>query len=124
MYHSWFYFRRFDQLHQLPPSQPAAGPAPVAQELDQRFAFRELAHLLPGLTLRLAFVGHEIAPQCHRRSYGCGADRVTVVAYSGLWPGRDGAAVTRPPLAGHPQQHLFHATPSAFKVWCESVNPP
>eukprot|EP00667_Euglena_gracilis_P006070 EG_transcript_6118 len=58
----------------------------VAQELDQRFAFRELAHLLPGLTLRLAFVGHEIAPQCHRRSYGCGADRVTIVAYSGLYP--------------------------------------
>eukprot|EP00668_Euglena_longa_P012325 GGOE01014765.1.p1 GENE.GGOE01014765.1~~GGOE01014765.1.p1 ORF type:complete len:572 (-),score=170.10 GGOE01014765.1:387-2081(-) len=58
----------------------------VAQELDQRFAFQELANLLPGLTLRLAFIGHEISPLCHRRWYTCGSDRVAIVAFSGLYP--------------------------------------
>jgi hypothetical protein len=55
----------------------------VAQELDQRHAFRELAHCLPGVTLRLAFVGHQIDPACHGKTHNLGA--LSILAYSGVY---------------------------------------
>ena len=48
----------------------------TAQELDQRLAFKELSHVLPGVTLRFAFIGHEISPEYHLKRFSCADDKV------------------------------------------------